>query len=167
MTARPPGASAGLGPSSPALPAIPFRGAQPPCVERQCSLCCHDIEMLLTDDDLRRLARARPGEDFWFLADDGYLQLRTRDGPPARGGAGRPCIFLRDDGLCGVHDARPEGCRLYPAVWADDLRAAELDADYCPHTDGFVIPQTTADAVRRLAQRLHAERRDRLARPRR
>jgi uncharacterized protein len=132
-----------------------------PCIERQCSLCCHDIEMLLTDDDLRRLSRARPGEDFWFKADDGYLQLKTRDGPAARGGAGRPCHFLGADGLCTVHEVRPEGCRLYPAVWAEDLRAAELDSDYCPHTDGFLLPPRTADAVKRLADRLQAERRRR------
>lgn len=145
-----------------ALPQIPVKGAVP-CIEFQCSLCCHDIEMLLTDDDLRRLAKARPGEDFWFQADDGYLQLKTRDGPPARGGAGRPCHFLGADGLCSVHEVRPEGCRLYPAVWAEDLRAAELDEDYCPHTDGFLLPPRTADAVKRLADRLQAERRRRMA----
>lgn len=145
------------------LPSLPFRGAVPPCLERSCSLCCHDIEMLVTEADLARLQALRPGEEFWFRADDGYLQLRTRDGPPALGGAGRPCWFLTPEGLCGVHDARPEGCRLYPAVWADDLRAAELDADYCPHTDGFLLPRAAADAGRRLADRLHAERRARLA----
>lgn len=143
------------------LPAIPFKGADPPCLARGCSLCCHDIEMLLTEDDLRRLGRERPGEPFWFVADDGYLQLKTRDGPPAAGGHGRPCWFLAPDGRCSVHAARPEGCRLYPAVWADDLRAAELDADYCPHTDGFLLPPATADAVRRLAARLQDERRRR------
>lgn len=146
----------------PVLPSIPAKGAMP-CIEKGCSLCCHDIEMLLTDDDLRRLSRGRPGEDFWFQADDGYLQLKTRDGPPGRGGAGRPCVFLGADGLCGVHDLRPEGCRLYPAIWADELRAAELDADYCPHTDGFLLPQATADAVKRLATRLQDERKRRLS----
>lgn len=147
------------------LPVIPVK-AGVPCIERGCSQCCHDIEMLLTEDDLRRLARARPGEDFWFRADDGYLQLKTRAGPPAAGSpGGRPCWFLRDDGRCGVHDERPEGCRLYPAVWADELRGAELDADYCPHTDGFLLPTATADAVRRLAKRLQAERAARLSAP--
>jgi uncharacterized protein len=144
-----------------ALPSIPVHSTNP-CVAHGCSQCCHDVEMLLTNDDLQRLARARPGEAFWFQADDGYLQLKTRDGPAARGGAGRPCVFLQDDGRCGVHEVRPEGCRLYPAVWADDLRAAELDGDYCPHTDGFRLTPQTGDAVRRLAQRLQTERRARL-----
>jgi uncharacterized protein len=156
------------------LPQIPWRGAEPPCLARGCSACCHDIEMLLTEGDVARLRAARPGLDFFFQADDGYLQLRTRDAPPAAGAWGgphakpppggehpRPCIFLAADGACSVHDLRPEGCRLYPAVWDADLREASLDADYCPHTDGFALPQATQDAARRLAERLEGERRGR------
>jgi len=141
----------------PALPQIQSKG-ETPCLRFACSACCHDIEMLLTDDDLARLTAARPGLDFHFRADDGYLQLRTRDGPAARGGAGRPCVFLDPDGRCSVHDVRPEGCRLYPAMWADEARRAELDDVYCPHTEHFILSQATGDAARRLAQRLHAER---------
>ena len=147
-------------PAPPGLPAIPVKG-QNPCLANGCSACCHDVEMLLTEGDLARLSAARPGLDFWFRADDGYLQLRTRDGPPAMPGAGRPCVFLDPGGRCTVHEIRPEGCRLYPAVWADDLRDAELDDAYCPHTDGFLLPPATRDAVRRLAALLAAERRRR------
>lgn len=143
--------------SLPRLPQIPFRGENA-CFANGCSACCHDTEMILTEDDVARIAAARPGEDFWFLADDGYLQLRSRDGPAARGGEGKPCIFLSPDGACTIHDVRPEGCRLYPAVWADDLRDAELDDIYCPHTSGFLLPVATKDAARRLSVRLHDER---------
>lgn len=139
------------------LPAIPVRGAMP-CLERRCSACCHDTEMLLTDGDVARIAALRPGLDFWFTAEDGFRQLRTRDGPAAPGGVGRPCVFLSQDGLCGIHDARPEGCRLYPAVWDLERGAAELDAEHCPHTDGFVLAPATRDAARRLAMRLEQER---------
>lgn len=141
--------------SLPVLPSIPAKGN--PCRDLGCSACCHDIEMILTDADLARLRAARPGEDFWFQADDGYLQLRTRDGPAAAGGAGKPCWFLGADGACTVFADRPEGCRLYPAVWDDALRAAELDGDYCPNTDRFLLPSATVDAVRRLAKKLQAE----------
>ncbi|MES2154324.1 MAG: YkgJ family cysteine cluster protein [bacterium] len=145
------------------LPQIPFVSVNP-CVAHACSACCHDVEMLLTDADLARISAAHPGRDFHFVADDGYLQLRTRDGPPARGSHAapgalpRPCTFLSEDGACTIHAIRPEGCRLYPAVWDDALRGAELDADYCPHTDGFRLPAATVDAVRRLATKLEAER---------
>lgn len=146
------------------LPQIPAKGALP-CIERGCSACCHDTEMLLTEDDAARIAAARPGLDFAFVADDGYLQLRTRDGPAAKGGTGRPCVFLDPVGLCSIHAVRPEGCRLYPALWSDDVRRAELDTEGCPHTDGFLLPPATADAVRRLAGRLHREAAARLSRP--
>lgn len=157
----------------PNLPQVTAGKGGIPCLTRRCSACCHDIEMLLTDADLARLGATRPGEDFWFLADDGYLQLRTRAGPPAAGWQGgpllpvpagarpRPCVFLDDAGRCSVHDVRPEGCRLYPAVWDDALRGAELDADYCPHTDGFTLDAAATDAVRRLAATLERERRAR------
>ncbi|MFO1533072.1 MAG: YkgJ family cysteine cluster protein [Thermoplasmatota archaeon] len=153
--------------SLPPLPQVPVRAGSP-CFDNACSACCHDIEMLLTDADLARIqahlaATGRDGLDFWFRADDGYLQLRTRDGPAARGGAGRPCVFLDPSGACSIHEARPEGCRLYPAVWDEGLREAELDDAYCPHTDGFLLPRATSDAVGRLAARLQAERKARVA----
>lgn len=133
------------------LPSLPTTNGSP-CEANGCSDCCHDIEMLLTEADLTRLQAARPGEDFWFQADDGFLQLQTREahGP-------KPCWFLVD-GRCSVWADRPEGCRLYPAIWDDGLRRATLDADYCPHTDGFRLPRSMDDATRRLANRLMAER---------
>ena len=35
---------------------------------------------------------------------------------------------------------------------------AFLDADHCPHTDGFRLPTSTQEAIRSLAERLYAER---------
>ncbi len=122
--------------------------------------------MLLTNDDVLRLRAARPGLDFQFRTEDGYVQLRTRDGPAAPGMKGKPCIFLDPVGRCSVHAERPEGCRLFPAVWDDEAQKVILDAQYCPHTTEFLVPSATADAVRRLAGRLHAERDARVAKPR-
>lgn len=150
-------------PGAAPLPSIPLAGPVSPCVARPCSACCHDIEMLLTEADLARLQAARPGEDFWFRAEDGYLQLRSRDGPPAvgshaaPGAAPRPCWFLGADGSCTVWADRPEGCRLFPAVWDDDQGAAHLDSDWCPYTDGFRLDAPTTKAARGLALRLHGE----------
>ncbi len=132
--------------------------------------------MLVTEADLTRLRgavakgqagvpEARPSQDadWFFLADDGYLQLKTRAGPPARGSpGGKPCVFLGHDGLCTVWYDRPEGCRLYPAIWDELDGRAVLDEDYCPHTDGFRIPRSMDDATRRFASRLESERAARL-----
>jgi hypothetical protein len=48
-------------------------------------------------------------------------------------------------------------------MWDDEAGRALLDGSGCPHTDGFLLPQATQDAVRRLAARLHAERDARVA----
>ena len=131
-----------------------------PCLERGCSACCHDVEMLLTEADVRRITAMRHGLDFWFTAEDGHRQLRTRDGPAAKGGTGKPCVFLAPEGTCTIHAARPEGCRLYPAVVDQEATAANavhLDVEFCPHTDGFLLPMATKDAARRLAHRLETE----------
>ncbi len=149
------------------LPSLPLAHGldAPPCETEPCSQCCHDIEMLLTEADVQRIwdAAESLGIDEWhMLADDGYLQLITRDGPPAEGSpGGKPCVFLGDDGLCRIWEARPEGCRLYPAVYDDGLRAATLDADYCPHTEGFRLTGQMDAATRRLVERLQAERKAR------
>ncbi len=151
--------------SAGALPSIPVRSGNP-CRDHGCSACCHDTEMLLTEADLARLRATTGRDDFWFQADDGYLQLRTRDGPAAPGApspTAKPCALLAADGTCSVWEDRPEGCRLYPAVWDSELRKSHFDVD-CPHTDGFLLPQTTQDAARRLAARLGIERGVRLGR---
>ncbi len=132
--------------------------------------------MVVTNDDVQRIrarvaagtagvpsARPTVDDDWLFLADDGYLQLKTRDGPPAKGSpGGKPCVFLGDDGRCTVWEARPEGCRLYPAIWGEFEERAILDEDYCPHTDGFALPRAMDDAARRLTDRLKRERQARI-----
>ncbi len=153
------------------LPELPLAAGRtaPPCETEPCSQCCHDIEMILTEADVGRIAlrvaaspslRKQMDEigPWHFEAEDGFLQLHTRPGLPARGSpGGSPCWFLGDDGRCRIWDARPEGCRLYPAIWDDAGQEAILDADYCPHTDGFGDPAPMTQATRDLAARLDAE----------
>lgn len=148
-------------PGAVGLPAIRWQGTSP-CLAAGCSACCHDTEMLLTQADAARLAAARPGLDFHFQADDGYLQLRGRDGPPAPGMKGRPCVFLDEAGRCSVHAERPAGCRLYPAVW-DGPRSVRLDSEHCPETRGFHLDPPTQAAVHELVATLRAERKARIS----
>ncbi len=142
------------------LPVIPLAGPASPCLQHACSRCCHDTEMLLTRDDVDRIAVSTTLEPsvFSFTAEDGFVQLRTRAEPPVPGHEGAPCFFLARDGRCGIHADRPEGCRLYPAVWDSDLRRAVLDIETCPHTAGFRLGDSVAGAVAALVGRLVAER---------
>jgi Fe-S-cluster containining protein len=146
------------------LPVIPVKGANP-CLTKSCSACCHDTEMLLTEEDVARIAVEHPDVDFVFRAEDGFLQLRTKDAPSVPGQTGKPCVFLDPTGRCSIHDLRPEGCRLYPAVWDGEALRTILDAEHCPHPDGFVLAPSVQDAVRRLVDRLESQRRRRTIYP--
>lgn len=159
------GALPGNGVADPSdLPEIPLAGDVSPCAAHGCSRCCHDVEMLLTESDVARIAAVRPDVDFWFQADDGYLQLRVADRPPVAGqrlepgAAGKPCVFLDEVGRCTIHAVRPEGCRLYPAVFDDPVPRAILDDEYCPHTDGFALDGEVHQTVQALADTLNEER---------
>jgi Fe-S-cluster containining protein len=125
--------------------------------------------MILTESDVERIALEVAGRTdlrkqlndlgpWHFEAEDGYLQLHTRPGPPAKGSpGGAPCWFLGDDGRCRIWAVRPEGCRLYPAVWDEGVNETVLDDDYCPHTDGFAINDEVHTATQGLAAKLESE----------
>jgi len=132
------------------LPIIPQVSGKP-CLTNKCSSCCHNTEMLLLEEDVRRISAARPGVDFYGEAEDGFLQLNNRDEE------GTPCVFLYND-LCSVHDIRPRGCQLYPVVWQD---IAVLDDEYCPHTADFEVPEWADHEVGILVEALLIERDDR------
>ena len=127
--------------------------ARNPCVERGCSACCHDTEMPLTDEDVARLVALGHALDAFSVVDDeGWRRLRTVE--PSTPGAPRPCFFLRD-GLCGVYEARPEGCRIYPFVATPEGRMVR-DED-CPFRREFVAPPGTARRLGRVVSRLESQ----------
>jgi len=91
-----------------------------PCLDHQCSVCCHDTAMPLREADVVRLAALGHDPERFAREDDGWLLLRNEKGA---------CVFLRD-GTCSVYEHRPEGCRLYPLVFEEDT-GPEMD-ELCP-----------------------------------
>lgn len=96
-----------------------------PCLAHGCSVCCHDTAMPLREADLERLKALGHDPRRFGRVDDGWLILRNEKGA---------CVFLRE-GQCGVYADRPEGCRLYPLVYEEDLGPA-MD-ELCPWRDEF------------------------------
>ena len=120
-----------------------------PCAAHACSSCCHDTAMPLRAADVARLAALGHDPRRFAREDDGWLVLANE------GGA---CVFLAD-GRCGVYADRPEGCRLYPLVYEEDVGPA-MD-ELCPWRDEFAPgPQERRrlDALVRVLVRERAER---------
>jgi Fe-S-cluster containining protein len=111
-----------------------------PCRELQCSACCVETAMTLTEADVRRL-RARGHTGFWRQTASGDLQLLNRSGR---------CVFLTAHG-CSVYDDRPEGCRLYPLV-LDTGRDVVRHDGFCPVADRFPISAHAAAQLRRSVE---------------
>jgi len=93
--------------------------------------------MTLTEGDVARLETAGHRE-FFFVNDDHDLQLLNVDGH---------CVFLVN-GLCSVHQDRPEGCRLYPLILDLSVDRVVLDA-VCPWAKEFTFAQDDEARLRR------------------
>lgn len=119
------------------------------CRRRGCSACCHDTEMPLTAEDVRRLEGM--GHRQFFVEHDGWRTLRNVDGS---------CVFLQGQ-FCSIYPDRPEGCKLYPLVYDADKRRGRKDRD-CPHREEFGITADDERTLARLVDRLVTERGARL-----
>ncbi|HVL49168.1 MAG TPA: YkgJ family cysteine cluster protein [Candidatus Thermoplasmatota archaeon] len=129
-----------------------------PCLERGCSKCCWETEMLLTEEDIARLeAKGHARERFVEIDGEGFASLRNV--PAAAPDEGHHCVFLTKTGgapegadpdhkpgwTCGVYADRPQGCRHYPLALTPEGRMVRDDE--CPHRAAFSIPP---DGQRRL-----------------
>jgi len=140
-----------------------------------CGNCCRDLRVPLTDADLRRLTDATglpaseivawlPTDAVDLIGEPGSLVLLDHDAGLAlmvlaqREGA---CVFLGAHERCGVYDARPDNCRLYPFAASFGRRGGIrrlrlLGGTECDHArDG----DNDAHALRRVDERRWAEHR--------
>jgi len=126
-----------------------------PCFDHDCHICCLNTRMTLTEADAARLGAVGHRDfffDFFFVNDDQDLQLINEDGH---------CIFLVD-GLCSVHDDRPEGCRLYPLILDLSVDRVFLDA-FCPWAGDFTFTEDDRVELRRSVTDEESENRIRAA----
>lgn len=97
-----------------------------------CSACCHFTSdtIILDPLDMMRLERAT-GKTFRNLLEENKIGLRVVDGlilphiqmtEPNPGEKEGGCPWLSDEGLCVIHENRPDLCRLFPLgrIWNED-----------------------------------------------
>ena len=97
-----------------------------PCSTHNCVKCCIDTNMPLTNLDVKRIKEQ--GHKF---KDFGVKRGRERHLKNVNG----RCVFLEDTG-CRMYAYRPEGCRLYPLVYNEDLGNVFIH-DLCPFGHEF------------------------------
>jgi uncharacterized protein len=74
-----------------------------------CGICCTETEMLLSQEDIKRLEMRCFSERYFAKFDrQGYAFLKNRDGY---------CVFYDlNKKQCTVYSDRPLGCRVYPVI---------------------------------------------------
>jgi len=121
------------------------------CLRYGCIKCCLNTKMPLSTSDIEEIRGLGFTEDFFVTRRDGELRLRNLNGR---------CVFHNGE-RCTIYNHRPEGCRLYPAVFDEDKGRVVLHA-YCPHRKKFQLTPTILCEVVKLVRKLDAERKRRL-----
>jgi Fe-S-cluster containining protein len=86
-----------------------------------CGKCCHNTEMPLTEEDIKRIESLGYDRRDFTVKIDGIYRLRNVNGK---------CFFLDEDNRCKIYEYRPLGCRIYPIVL--DLERGAVVDDLCP-----------------------------------
>lgn len=66
------------------------------------------------------------------------------------------CIFLSEDG-CKIYSVRPEGCRLYPLMYDENIQKAVMDK-ICPYGNEFKVLSDDFKKLRALLKKLRVQR---------
>ncbi|MGQ9625045.1 MAG: YkgJ family cysteine cluster protein [Candidatus Bathycorpusculaceae bacterium] len=92
----------------------------------RCGACCRKTEMLLSEEDIKRLEKiGYSREEFVRYDRQAFAKLRNRHGH---------CVFYDfNKDLCKVYKYRPLGCRVYPIIYNEE-KGVDVD-DLCPMKD--------------------------------
>ena len=116
------------------------------CLQYGCIKCCLSTEMELSSSDIVRIRGLGFSEDLFVVKQNGNRQLKNVSGR---------CVFHNGQ-RCTIYNYRPEGCRLYPAVFDEDMGEVVLDS-YCPHRAKFELSPRISREVIRLVGKLDLE----------
>jgi Fe-S-cluster containining protein len=97
------------------------------CKTHHCVACCYHTEMLLLDEDVRRIIGLGFEKSYFVTSSDGFKMLKNSS-------EGR-CVF-HDGKLCTIYANRPSGCKLYPVIFNENLNRPVKDR-LCPYSPEF------------------------------
>ena len=119
--------------------------------------CCYDTEMLLSEEDIKRIEKlGYARNEFLEIDNNGFAKLKNRGGH---------CVFLNPEtNLCKIYSERPLGCRLYPVIY--DLNKKKCIVDkFCPmwYTVSKKEKTHACRSIKRLIEKIFNEQKRRYA----
>jgi hypothetical protein len=99
--------------------------------------------MPLSNSDLKRILKLGCKLECFAVKTDGEWRLMNNSGR---------CVFLTEEG-CRIYRHRPEGCRLYPLVYDEDLRKAVVDP-FCPYGGLLKVQKNDVKRLETLLEKL-------------
>lgn len=89
---------------------------------KNCGVCCINTEMLLSNQDIKRLeGKGYKKQGFIRIDEKGYALLKNLHGH---------CVFYNlAKRRCNIYEDKPEGCSVYPVI-LDEEKGIILD-DIC------------------------------------
>lgn len=118
-----------------------------PCVKHRCVQCCIETRMPLSHQDIKRILKIGYRlEDFAVEKGKGW-RLKNLSGR---------CVFL-SEGSCKIYSHRPEGCRIYPLVYNENMKKAVIDP-LCPYGYEFKVREEDVKRLRILLELLEKEK---------
>jgi Fe-S-cluster containining protein len=102
------------------------------CVE-ECTWCCHHGVLLYERDLLELATRESLNEATTSFRGADFVRREEKGREDHVDGDGRACFFLREDGLCALHDEhdwKPARCSVFP------LHVTVEDGDRTPREGG-------------------------------
>ncbi len=121
------------------------------CIDLNCIQCCKNTNMILSEKDIDRIQSLGFSYDFFVDINNGWLQLKNKDGL---------CVF-HNGKKCLIYENRPEGCQLYPITYDHDNKCAIFDKE-CPHQSKFIISESLKLKLFNLISRVISERSQRM-----
>ena len=113
------------------------------CVRHKCVECCLETRMPLSNLDLKRILKLGYKLECFAVKTDGGWRLKNNCGR---------CVFLVEE-RCSIYPNRPEGCRLYPLVYNENLKKVVIDP-LCPYGHLFKIQRNDAKRLKTLCEKL-------------
>jgi Fe-S-cluster containining protein len=113
------------------------------CVRHKCVECCLETRMPLSNLDLKMILKLGYKLGCFAVKTDGGWRLKNNGGR---------CVFLIEE-RCGIYLHRPEGCRLYPLVYDENLKKAAIDP-LCPYGYLFAVQKNEVERLETLLEKI-------------